>query len=535
MPIAIAALVGCGDVAREQANNGGRGAETLEQAVEHSGPAIGEPQATSAAAVSPSAASASSSSSPAASPRAGADSSASGASAAAASPRTQAQQPVQPGTSAAASPTPAPQPVNFPGDGPLRVHPDNPRYFTDNRGQAIYLTGSHTWTNLQTHEGVPPVPYDAYLDFLEAHNHNFARLWRWEHARMDYDGIMLTVQPQPWQRTGPGTALDGQPKFDLSAFDQTYFDNLRARAVAAAERGIYVSIMLFEGHALNYSQPPWNWDGHPFHPGNNINQLGVERDTLHTLDVPAGVEVQKAFIRKVIDTVNDLDNVLYEIANEDGHGTVEWQYHLIDYIKAYERSKPKQHPVGMTFRYNGGTNDELFASPADWISPGTSDYAEPAANNSGKVVILDTDHIWGIGGDSNWVWKSFVRGNNPIYMDPFGSPHNPAADPTAQRAMGQTLAYARRLDLAAMEPRPELASSTYALASIGKANDTYLVYSAGKPEVTVDLSSTAGELSAEWFDPQTGKTVDGGSVAGGGVQSFAAPFESSAVLYLVAK
>ena len=33
--------------------------------------------------------------------------------------------------------------------GPLRVHPKNPRYFTDGSGGAIYLTGSHTWLNLQ--------------------------------------------------------------------------------------------------------------------------------------------------------------------------------------------------------------------------------------------------------------------------------------------------------------------------------------------------------------------------------------------------
>ena len=33
--------------------------------------------------------------------------------------------------------------------GPLRVHPKNPRYFTDGSGRAVYLTGSHTWSNLQ--------------------------------------------------------------------------------------------------------------------------------------------------------------------------------------------------------------------------------------------------------------------------------------------------------------------------------------------------------------------------------------------------
>jgi len=32
--------------------------------------------------------------------------------------------------------------------GPLRIHPNNPRYFTDDGGKAIYLTGSHTWNSL---------------------------------------------------------------------------------------------------------------------------------------------------------------------------------------------------------------------------------------------------------------------------------------------------------------------------------------------------------------------------------------------------
>lgn len=32
---------------------------------------------------------------------------------------------------------------------PLQVHPKNPRYFTDDGKRAIYVTGSHTWSNLQ--------------------------------------------------------------------------------------------------------------------------------------------------------------------------------------------------------------------------------------------------------------------------------------------------------------------------------------------------------------------------------------------------
>ena len=31
---------------------------------------------------------------------------------------------------------------------PLRVSGENPRYFADSQGHPVYLTGSHTWSNL---------------------------------------------------------------------------------------------------------------------------------------------------------------------------------------------------------------------------------------------------------------------------------------------------------------------------------------------------------------------------------------------------
>jgi hypothetical protein len=50
-----------------------------------------------------------------------------------------------------------------------------------------------------------------------------------------------------------------------------------------------------------------------------------------------------------------------------------WQNLVIGCVHAYESAKPKQHPVGMTFQYPGGSNEMLIHSAADWISlnPGT--------------------------------------------------------------------------------------------------------------------------------------------------------------------
>jgi len=271
--------------------------------------------------------------------------------------------------------------------GPLRVHPTNPRYFTDDGQRAVYLTGAHTWDNLQDMgEADPPAPFDfnAYLDFLAQHDHNLIRLWRWELVSWDTSANdkktakHLVAAPHPWPRTGPGKALDGKPTFNLDEFNEAYFQRLRSRVAAARDRGIYVSVMLFEGWGVQHVDGAWK--AHPFHPDNNVNGLNGDADgdgqgmEIHGLRVPAVTRIQEAYVRKVIDTVNDLDNVLYEIANESGAYSTEWQEYVIGFIHAYEKGKPKQHPVGMTFQYSRdtkqrGSNAHLLKSSADWISP----------------------------------------------------------------------------------------------------------------------------------------------------------------------
>jgi len=441
-----------------------------------------------------------------------------------------------------------------PARGPLTVCAENPRYFTDGTGRAIYLTGSHTWNNFKDMGPTDPpeeFDFDAYLDTLVRLNHNFIRLWTWELTQYVYnsDGRMQYCRPFPWPRTGPGRALDGKPKFNLSRFDQSYFHRLRSRVIAAGKRGIYVSIMLFEGHGIQCSSPPWRWDGHPFNVANNINGINGDPDAdgsgtnIMTLDLPDVLRVQEAYVRKVIDTVNDLDNVLYEICNEAGPYSTQWQYHMINFIHEYERRKPKRHPVGMTFQYSGGSNATLFASPAEWISPnpegGYRD--DPPVADGSKVVLNDTDHLWGIGGNQAWVWKSFLRGHNPIFMDPYReiglfSPEQPGGAMSPQwepvrRSMGYTRRFAERMNLVKARPLPELASTGYCLAVPGSE---YLAYLPSGGEVTMNLSAARAPLLAEWFNPTTGETIHAPVVQPGRECKLSAPFAGDAVLYLKA-
>jgi hypothetical protein len=263
---------------------------------------------------------------------------------------------------------------------------------------------------------------------------------------------------------------------------------------------------------------------------------------VHTLRLPRITKIQEDYIKKVIDTVGDLDNVLWEISNESNTESTDWQYHMIDFIHKYEDTKGKRHPVLMTAQWvtkQEQTNGALFRSRAEAISPneegGYKD--DPPVAQGNKVILNDTDHLWGTGGHSKWVWKSFLRGLNPIFMDPY-QPNALQHDPSRpewegiRKSMGFTLALANKINLVGMSPQPSLASSGYCLSEKGKE---YLVYAEKIDQFDVDLTHANGELNIQWLDPSSGKSIDGGTAIGGSIRSFIPPFNGETVLYIKAR
>jgi len=441
--------------------------------------------------------------------------------------------------------------------GPLRVLSSNPRYVTNDTGEAIYLTGSHVWNNFQdwgTTDPPPALGHTAFLDFVQSHNHNFIRGWAWEQTRWApwTTSSDLYIANNRYQRTGPGAALDGKPKFDVTKFDQTHFDRLRARVIEAGNRGIYYGVMLFQGFSIDDKRKDGNpWPGHPFNASNNINGINGdpegdgEGQEVHTLAVPAITTLQENFVKKVIGTLNDLDNVIWEITNESNSDwtawdSTPWQYHMIDLIHNYEAGKPKQHLVWMSAEGTKGDYSYLYGSNAEVISPlGLVFRDNPPAADGRRIMILDTDHLWGIGGNRSWVWRSFTRGYNPIFMDPiYGVPQWPLTlDPynpdyvATRSAMGHTRAYAEKMDLKAMTPQNSLSSTKFCLA---KTPVEYLIYQPGSGAFTVNLTGTSAEFLVEWFNPATGVATSGGAVAGGATRTLTPPFSGDAVVYLKA-
>jgi hypothetical protein len=338
----------------------------------------------------------------------------------------------------------------------------------------------------------------------------------------------------PFQRTGPGLAKDAKSRFDLTRFDEIYFGRLRDRVALAGLRGIYVGVMLFEGWWITQWQEA-GWAGHPFHPDNNIQAMSLTHLQLHTLTMPQALELQENYVRKVIQTVGDLDNILFEIANEDGGGSLAWQDHFVNFIRSYEKDIGlARHPVGMTFRYPGGTNDELFASQADWISPNSTaqdgyDYkTNPPPADGRKVILADTDHIHSLGLGADWVWKSFTRGINPILMEGWDLFQ---VNPPARRAMGETNFFASQMDLIYMDPCETIASTRYCLAH--RRGTEYLIYQPDSGPFTIDFSGNKNNFSVEWFKPTLGEEMDQKESLVGGCQCrLTPPWDGDAVAYL---
>jgi len=444
-----------------------------------------------------------------------------------------------------------------PATGPLRVHPQNPRYFADGNGRAIFLTGAHTWANLQD-TGFAPIPtfdWQAYLAMMLGHNHNFMRLWGWQQsAWAPWTPDKILFEPVLYVRSGPGVALDGGLKFDLTKFNPAYFDRMRARVTECRDRGIYCAVQLFQG--FSYNRAPHcgkqTWSGHPLNAQNNINGVNGDRngDGQPDLDDTQVREQHVAYMKKIVDTVDDLDNVLYEVVNEGGGK--DWDWWVVDTMHKLETEKGKRHPVGLT---GAGVErmEEMMASPAEWVSPfGRQFLFDPPAWDGKKVSVNDTDHLWGHGGTVSWAWKCLVRGHNTLLMDSWDPiaggpcpevnwgprPGYPLRDlnrrddwtwEPVRKAIGFTRGYAQRMDLATMTPQNELASTGYCLANPERE---FLVYLPEGDQASVDLSHAQGRFSVEWMHPADGTITLGGNVTGGKQQSFAVPFTGPAVLYV---
>jgi len=218
---------------------------------------------------------------------------------------------------------------------PLALHLDNPHYFLW-RGQPTVLI-----TSAEHYGAVLNLDFDyaTYLKELESLKLNLTRTFPGAYVEpptaFKIAGNTLAPAPGrficPWARsTQPGYANGGN-KFDLTNWDEAYFNRLKDFMTQASRRGVVVELNFFTPF---YEENIWALS--PQNGSNNINGVGhVARTNAYTLDRNGGLlAVQAAMVRKLVIELNGFDNLYYELCNEPYFAGVmlDWQSHIADVV-----------------------------------------------------------------------------------------------------------------------------------------------------------------------------------------------------------
>lgn len=437
--------------------------------------------------------------------------------------------------------------------GPLSVSAINNRYFTDVTGKAVFLSGFHTWATVQdggTSDPPSVFDWDAYLAALVSYGCNFTKLWAMETTRGWSDGNGYWFTPPRYKRTGPGTDADGKTKMDLTKINDAYIDRLYRRASAAAKYGIYVCVQLFQGWQIEgkgFGGSPFTY--HPYASANNINSVSGDQNSngdgteTHITGVTNTVlSYQESMVTEIVTRLNHLDNVIYEISNEDtaSAGNTAWQDYMIDYIHTLEASLPKRHPVGMTWQYPSGANANLTGTSADWVSYGANDSSTITnpPTPSGVCNMFDTDHNGGLIYSWEWVWYSFCRGSGGAwFMDEWdGNYGTDKRNDATNILIRNQLGYIRTLtgllsDLLGMSSQAALCSTGWCLAKNHATRAEYVCFQDGTGAFTLNLSTATGTLNIRWLRCSDG-TVSTDTVSGGATRTLTPPWSGDVVAYV---
>src|SRR5215216_5865600 len=133
---------------------------------------------------------------------------------------------------------------------PLALHPENPHYFLF-RGKTAVLVGS-----TEHYGAVMNLDFDyvKYLDELARHGLNLTRTFSGTYREVPASFGITDNTLSPQNYVGPWPA-NASGKFDLTKYDEKYFERLKGFVSEASKRGIVVEYVLF---CTLYNDALWN-------------------------------------------------------------------------------------------------------------------------------------------------------------------------------------------------------------------------------------------------------------------------------------
>ncbi len=429
---------------------------------------------------------------------------------------------------------------------PIRLHPDNPRYFLFRGKPAVLITsGEHYGAVLNL-----DFDYARYLKTLAADRLNltrtFAGPYREAPGSFHIAGNTLAPKPDrflaPWPRTATPGAADGLGKFDLTRWNDAYFARLKAFLREAGSRGVVVEFTLFCPFYRDEM-----WDLSPMNARNNVNGIGNRKRTeVYNLADPALQRVQDELVRKIVAELAGFDNLMYEICNEpyiEDMVTPAWQRHIAGVIADAESTGGRRHLL----TENVANGSKKVPDPDPRVSVFNFHYSRPPLS-----VALNQDlhrpigcNETGFDGHADAVyrvqgWEFILAGgalyNNLDYSFSAGHEDGTFAYPEQQPGGGSAPLrgqlrilrdFMDAIPFVRMAPAGGVLRSgapdgaaVRVLAAEGKEYALYLDHARGRrgqtPRYVVDstphtaplvLELPAGRYLAEWIDTKTGRTA----------------------------
>ncbi|MFQ6098322.1 MAG: DUF6298 domain-containing protein, partial [Armatimonadota bacterium] len=345
------------------------------------------------------------------------------------------------------------------------------------------------------------------------------------------------------QATGPARtqpsvpdAFDGYAKYDLSRFDERFWDKTRDLCQYARKKGIYVQLTLFDECLLEPDvrgyAPGWNW--HPFNAINGGPLTGPNGFEAYNVRNERMMDIERAYVEKVIAETSRFDNVLYELCNEGSTKSVEWNRYWVEFI-----SQRCDNPIGVNANYT--PNDWSDVAACDYLTYHTpfhngydaqQNYAIFARNrDKRKPIIIDEANpeyngdMPGVSPDEfrPCLWVAFMAGGHCALQD--DSPCEYGSKTTKYRngqpgrkQIGYLLKFASRLRLSDFRPADDIIVKGPQVCHAMAARGEWVVYAFGRP-LRFALRLPVGEYRSVYYSPRTGKfgaqvdwTVRGGSL-----------------------
>lgn len=424
------------------------------------------------------------------------------------------------------------------GRQPISLHPDNPHYFLF-RGKPTVLIGS------TEHYGAVlnrDFDYITYLNELAASNLNITRT---------FSGIYLepqgafgitknTLAPAegklicPWARSNQPGYSNGGNKFDLNKWDEEYFKRLKDFISEAGKRKIVVELDLFSNF---YDTVQWKLS--PLYIKNNINQTGniIDHKEILSLKHPGIIDVQEKMVRKIVTSLEDCDNLYYEVCNEPYFGDLEaleaWEQHMTSVIADAEKDFRFKHLISQ----NIANRSQKIEHPNPLVSIFNFHYAKPPVtvemnfgldkvigdNETGFNGIEDVNYrtegwdfmVAGGGLFDNLDYSFTVGHENGSFQVAKGQPGGGGAQFRAQlKILKQVF---DELDFMYMKPSDSIIKSNFrgsaTIRVLARDGDTYLVYlnnynknsdqNAGILNFSVEIPK--GNYQGDWINTKTGE------------------------------